>query len=162
MVGVVGLLAPGVTRASAEADVAALQARIISEAPPESVLRGAEPDVLDLQSEFVWLTGRNLRVSLIVLFAAVILVLLIACVNVATLFLGRAAERQREFGVRAALGSSRLRTIRQVLTESLLLSISGGLLGSFLATAGIRNLNAANPAELPPGNPITINWQLLA
>jgi len=96
MVGVVGLLAPGVTRASAEADIAALQARIISEAPPESVLRGAEPDVLDLQSEFVWLTGRNLRVSLIVLFAAVILVLLIACVNVATLFLGRAAERQRE------------------------------------------------------------------
>jgi len=65
MVGVVGLLAPGVTRASAEADITALQARIISEAPPESVLRKAEPDVLDLQSEFVWLTGRNLRVSLL-------------------------------------------------------------------------------------------------
>ena len=162
MVGVVGLLAPGVTRASAEAELKALQARIINEAPPESVLRMAEPDVLDLQSEFVWLTGRNLRVSLIVLFAAVTFVLLIACVNVATLFLGRAAERQREFGVRAALVSSRLRTMRQLLTESLLLSIFGGLFGVFLAIASIRYLNAMNPVELPPGNPITINWQILA
>src|SRR3989441_9167814 len=83
MVGVVGLLAPGATRAGAEAELKALQARIINEAPPESVLRTAEPDVLDLQSEFLWLTGRNLRVSLIVLFAAVTFVLLIACVNVA-------------------------------------------------------------------------------
>ena len=162
MVGVVGLLAPGATRAGAEAELKALQARIINEAPPESVLRTAEPDVLDLQSEFLWLTGRNLRVSLIVLFAAVTFVLLIACVNVATLFLGRAAERQREFGVRAALGSSRLRTMRQLLTESLLLSIFGGLFGVLLATASIRYLNAMNPVELPPGNPITINWQILA
>ena len=162
MVGVVGLLAPGVTRASAEAELKALQARIINEAPPESVLRTAEPDVLDLQTEFVWLTGRNLRVSLLVLFAAVTFVLLIGCVNVATLFLSRTAERQREFGVRAALGSSRLRTVRQLLTESLLLSISGGLLGVLLATASIRYLNATNPEELPPGSPITINWQILA
>ena len=162
MVGVVGLLSPGVTRASAEAELTALQAQVISEAPPESVLRNAEPVVLDLQSEFVWLTGRNLRVSLILLFAAVTFVLLIACGNVATLFLGRAAERQREFGVRAALGSSRLRIIRQLLTESLLLSVSGAVLGMFLATAGIRYLNAANPVDLPPGNPITIDWQILA
>ena len=162
VVGVVGLLAPGVTRASAEAELAALQARIISEAPAESVLRTAEPDVLGLQSEFVWLTGRNLRVSLIVLFAAVTLVLLIACVNVATLFLGRAAERQKEFGIRAALGSTRLRIIRQLLTESLLLSIFGGLFGVLLATASIRYLNAANLVDLPPGNPITMNWQILA
>jgi putative ABC transport system permease protein len=162
MVGVVGVLAPGVSRASAEAELKALQARIINEAPPESVLRKAEPDVLDLQSEFVWLTGPNLRVSLIVLFAAVTFVLLIACVNVATLFLYRAGERQREFGVRAALGSSRLRTIRQLLTESLLLSISGGLFGVLLATASIRYLNARNPVELPPGNSITLNWQILA
>ena len=162
MVGVVGLLAPGVTRASGEAELTTLQARIISEAPPESVLRKAEPVVLDLQSEFVWLTARNLRVSLILLFAAVTFVLLIACGNVATLFLGRAAERQTEFGIRAALGSSRLRIIRQLLTESLLLSISGAALGIFLAAASIRYLNAANPVELPPGNPITINWQILA
>jgi putative ABC transport system permease protein len=162
MVGVVGLLAPGVARASAEAELKALQARIINEAPSESILRTAEPDVLDLQSEFVWLTGRNLRVSLIVLFAAVTFVLLIACVNVATLFLSRASERQREFGVRAALGASRLRTTRQLLTESLLLSILGGLFGVLLATASIRYLNAKNPVDLPPGNPITINWQILA
>ena len=162
MVGVVGLLAPGVTRASAEAELTTLQAQVISAAPPESVLRKAEPVVLDLQSEFVWLTGRNLRMSLILLFAAVTFVLLIACGNVATLFLGRAAERQREFGVRAALGSSRLRIIRQLLTESLLLSICGGVVGIFMATASIRYLNAANPVDLPPGNPITINWQILA
>lgn len=161
LVGVLGLLKPGVTRAAAEAELAALQSRIVAEAPPHSVPPKAEPDVLDLQSEFIWLTGRNLRTSLIVLFAAVCFVLLIACVNVATLFLGRAAERQKEFAVRAALGSSRLRIIRQLLTESLLLAAGGALGGIFLATAAIRYINAGNFADLPPGNVLTIDSRAL-
>jgi predicted permease len=161
-VGVLGRLKPGVTRASAEVELTALQVRIANQAPASLALLKAEPDVLELQSEVIWLTGRNLRKSLWVLFAAVIFVLLIACVNVATLFLGRAAERQREFGVRAALGSTRLRTVRQLLTESLLLSAAGTLLGVFLATASTRYLNATNSVELPPGNPIALNWQILA
>jgi predicted permease len=161
-VGVLGRLKPGVTRTSAEVELTALQAHIADQAPSSLTLLKAEPDALELQSEFIWLTGRNLRKSLWVLFAAVIFVLLIACVNVATLFLGRAAERQREFGVRAALGSTRLRTVRQLLTESLLLSAAGTLLGVFLATVGTRYLKATNSVELPPGNPVTLNWQILA
>jgi len=160
-VGVIGLLKPGVTRASAEAELTALQKGIANEAPSTLSSLKAEPDVLDLQSEFIWLTGRNLRTSLLVLFGAVIFVLLIACVNVATLFAGRAAERQREFGVRAALGASRLRTIRQLLTESLLLSLCGAALGVLSATAAIRWLNASNSVELPPGNPISVNWSIV-
>jgi putative ABC transport system permease protein len=160
-VGVMGLLRPGVTRAGAETELASLEARIMSEAPPDFTLKSS-PDVLPLQSEFIWLTGRNLRTTLVVLFLAVTFVLLIACVNVATLFLGRAAERESEFGIRAALGSSRMRTVRQLLTESLLLSLCGSCFGVVLAAAGIRYLNAANPVELPPGNTVALNWQVLA
>ena len=162
LVGVVGLLKPKITRARAQAELQALQAGIVTQAPPNSIPPKGEPDVLDLQSEFTWLAGRNLRASLLVLLGAVVFVLIIACVNVSTLFLGRAAERQKEFGVRAALGSSRLRTIRQLLTESLLLVLAGGTLGLLLSSAAIRYLNAANPLELPPGNPVKVNWEVFA
>lgn len=161
VVGVVGLLKPGVTRASGNAELAALQKRIIGETTIP-ILRQTEPVVLGLHYDFVWLTGRNLRTSLIVLFAAVTFVLLIACVNLATLFLGRAVERQQEFGVRAALGASRSRTLRQLLTEGLLLATGGALLGILLATAVVRYLNAANPVELPPGNAVAMDWRVLA
>jgi predicted permease len=161
-VGVFGLLKNGVSRSSAEAELATLQNRIISEAPTDSVLRSSSPVALDLQFEFTWLTGRNLRASLMVLFGAVAMVLLIAAVNIASLLLARAGERQRELALRAALGSGRSRLIRQLLTESVLLSVGGGLLGALLAVAGIRFLNATNPVELPPGNPVAVNWAVLA
>src|SRR5579862_3570873 len=160
VVGVVGLLKPGVTRASAEAELSALQKRIIGETTIP-ILRQSEPVVLDLHYEFVWLTGRNLRSSLIVLFAAVTFVLLIACVNLATMFLGRAIERQQEFGIRTALGATRGRTMRQSLTEALLLASGGALVGALAAAVSIRYLNSANPVELPPGNPITMDWRVL-
>jgi putative ABC transport system permease protein len=160
VVGVVGLLKPGVTRASAEAELAALQKRIIGETTIP-ILRQAEPVVLDLHYDFVWLTGRNLRSGLIVLFAAVTFVLLIACVNLATMFLGRAIERQQEFGIRAALGATRGRTMRQSLTEALLLATGGALVGALAAAVSIRYLNSASPVELPPGNPITMDWRVL-
>lgn len=160
-VGVFGLLNPGVARASAEAELTALQQGIINEAPPNSVPQNALPDVIDLQFNFTWLTGRNLRTSLVVLLIAVAFILLIACVNIASLLLGRASERSKEFGIRSALGSSRVRTIRQLLTESILLSTCGALLGTLAAIAAVRYLNAANSAELPPGNPVAVNVQVL-
>jgi putative ABC transport system permease protein len=161
-VGVFGLLKPGVSRAAAEGELATLQKRIMVEAPPYWVRLNLSPDVLDLQQEFTWLTGRNLRTSLIVLFGAVFFVLLIACVNVANLLLGRASERQRELGIRAALGSGRGRLVRQLLTESMLLAACGATLGSLIAFAGIGYLRAANPIDLPPGNPVSLNWQVFA
>jgi hypothetical protein len=82
-----------------------------------------QPNVLDLQWEFTWLTGRSLRQGLLILFAVVIFVLLIACVNVANLLLGRAVKRQKELSLRAAIGASRSQLIRQLLTESSVLSL---------------------------------------
>jgi predicted permease len=160
-VGVFGLLKPGVSRASAQAELTALDNRIIGENPSLAAMK-VEPDVLDLQREFTWLTGRNLRSSLTILFAAVVFVLLIACVNVANLLLGRASERQKELGVRAALGSGRSRLIRQLLTESVVLSAGGAFLGTLVAIFCLRYINATEATQLPPGNPVTVSWQVLA
>lgn len=159
-VAVFGLLKPGVRRASAQAELTALENRISAENPGSAAMK-LQPDVLDLQWEFDWLTGRNLRSSLIILFASVAFVLLIACVNVANLLLGRASERQKELGVRAALGSGRLRLIRQLLTESIVLSAGGALLGTLVAIFCVRYIDAAEATQLPPGNPVTVNWQVL-
>ena len=115
-----------------------------------------------LQQEFTWLAGRNLRLTLIVLFLAVSVVLLIACVNVANLLLGRSAARQREFAVRAALGSGRGRLLRQLLTEGLLLAVAAAVLGTLLATAGVRAFRAANPIELPVGTVVSVDLRVLA
>ncbi len=120
------------------------------------------PVVYPLQEQFAFLTGPNLRRSLIILFAAVSFVLLIACVNVANLLLGRSLRRQKELAVRSALGSGRGRLIRQLLVESLLLSSSGALAGALLAAAAVHYFRIANPIELPPGNPVTINLQVLS
>ena len=159
-IGVFGLLKPGVSRAAAEAELAGIEKRIISEQPGLAAMK-LEPNVMDLQWEFTWLTGRNLRRGLIILFAVVIFVLLIACVNVANLLLGRAAERQKEFSLRAAVGADRSRLIRQLLTESALLSLAGAALGTLFAIACVRYVGAKEATQLPPGNPVSVNWQVL-
>ncbi len=156
-----GLLKPGVSRSAAQAELASLQSRIIAENPSWAAMK-LEPVLDDLKSEFTWLTGRNLRHGLFILFAVVGFVLLIACVNVANLLLGRATVRQKELGVRAALGAGRSRLIRQLLTEGALLSFLGAGLGTLLAILCVRYITTKEAMQLPPGNPISVNWKVLA
>jgi predicted permease len=157
-VGVFGRLKAGVSRESAQAELAALHARAATD---DVHRRSLAPSVLDLHDEFTWLAGRHLRLTLIVLFVAVGFVLLIACVNVATLLLGRAATRQREFAVRAALGSGRLRLLRQLLTECLLLAAAGALFGTLLAAAGVWYFRLVNPVDLPAGVEVHVDRRVL-
>ena len=99
----------------------------------------------------------GVKPALLAVLGAVILVLLIACVNVVNLLLARNAQRQGEFAVRAALGASQLRIVRQLITESMLLALLGGTLGLGVAFAGVRALIALSPPGLPRVDAITVN-----
>ena len=157
-----GRLRAGVTRAAAQSELETLQQNILAEAPADlSLPRNAVPVVLDMKSEFTWLAGRNLRLALLVLLATVFFVLLIACVNVANLLLAHAADRQRELAIRTSLGCVRSRLIRQLLVESMLLSFAGALLGTLMAAGAVQLFRTRSPVELPPGNPVELNWQVL-
>jgi len=105
---------------------------------------------------------RGVRPALLAVFGAVLLVLLIACVNVTNLLLGRGAARRGEFAMRAALGASRGRMIQQMLTESVLLSLAGAVLGLLLAQFGVQALVAVSPAEFPRLNAVLVDRSVFA
>ena len=150
----IGRLKPGVTADRALAEMNAIMAQIGRE---HSNNNGWKVLVIPLYSEVV---GAS-RQMLLVLLGAVGIVLLIACANAANLLMARASARQREIAVRLAMGAPRLRIIRQLLTESLLLSCFGGAVGLLLAFGGVRALVLLLPADFPRANDIHISWPVL-
>lgn len=154
---VVGRLAPGVSPAQAQSEVAALQARIAEEHAAVGS-RGWGAHVVALQDQS---TG-GARRTLLMLLGAASLVLLIACANVANLLLARASARRKEIAVRQALGASRVRLMRQLLTESMLLSVAGGLVGLGLAAGLTRAIVVISPPGVPRMEEIGVNGWVLA
>jgi putative ABC transport system permease protein len=153
---VIARLRPAVSLAQAQANMDAIA----------DGLRRTYPDtnkdyyvkVQPLQEDLV----REVQKPLVLLLAAVGLTLLIACVNVANLLLARATGRQKEIGIRVAIGASRARLIRQLLTESTLLSLVAGIGGVFLAWWGSRALVALSPSSLPRAETIHVDYRVLA
>jgi putative ABC transport system permease protein len=154
-----GRLHPRVSTAAARTDLLRIR-RALEETEPDYIT-DADVSVTPLQEDLAALEG-NLRPALLMLLAAVILVLLIACANVASLMLGRAAERQKEIALCAALGCGRLRMMRQMLTESVLLSTVGTALGAVLAWGALYWFRQAAPFRLPAGADVRLDLPVLA
>ena len=152
---VVARLKAQVTFAQADAEMDAIADGLKQQYPQSNTNK--EINVVSLHQQ---VTGK-VRTTLFVLLGAVGFVLLIACANVANLLLARAASRQKEFAIRTALGASRTRVIRQLLTESILLSLVGGTLGVLLSLWGIDLLVALSPANLPRVDAIGLDWRVL-
>jgi putative ABC transport system permease protein len=154
---VAGRLRPGITLEQANAQLKLVARRAYPPADPQLGF-----SVQPLRDA----TVNDVRSLLLVLGGTVSFVLLIACANVANLFLVRATGRKNEFAIRAALGAGRGRILRQLLTESTLLSSVGGLLGLAVGLVGVRVLLTASPANLPRigenGNAVTLDWRVLA
>jgi putative ABC transport system permease protein len=144
----IGRMRPGVTRGQAQAELDAIVPRLAQEYAAGFATAGGPPSgfLIDaLQADVT----QDVRPALLAVLGAVLLVLLIACVNVTNLLLARGAQRRGEFALRVAIGASRSRVVRQLITESLLISLLGCALGLLLAVYGVRGLVAISPPELP-------------
>lgn len=150
-----GRMKVGVTVAQARADLHRIAQALEKQYPGnnrnvDAIVKLVKEDVVGPFQEQV-----------LILFGAVALVLLIACANVANLLLARSTSRRREIAVRNALGAGRSRLVRQMLTESLLLSLIGGALGVFIASVSVMALRSALPRTIPQPNPIAVGWMPL-
>jgi putative ABC transport system permease protein len=153
---VVGRLRPNVTFEQAQAEMSAIASRLDEQLPASDRNRGISVVPLSLQ-----VTGPRSRSALWMLTGAVFCVLLIAATNVASLSLARSASREREIAIRAALGASRARIVRQLLAESLTLAVLSGLLGLLVALAGIRLILAIKPGDLARLNEVGLDPRVL-
>jgi putative ABC transport system permease protein len=154
----VGRLKPGVTIEQANAEMKVLRHQYALAHPAMLDAKPKPVEVTALKDQLV----ADVRSMLWMLFGAVGLVLLIACANVAGLLMARASARRREFAVRSALGAARGRLIRQLLAESVLLSLAGGALGVLLADWALRAIPKITVLDLPRAGEIQLDWTVLA
>ncbi len=155
---VIGRLRPGSSAAQAGAEIRLFQSRVFALFPwtmPASW--NADVSVVSLRNGMV----ADVRSRLLLLLGAVALVLMIACANVANLTLSRSVVREKEMGIRAALGAAPRRIVRQLLTESVLLAMVGAALGLGLAAAGLSILKTALPADTPRLLDVHLDWRVL-
>jgi putative ABC transport system permease protein len=155
VIGVVGRLRPGVTLRQAQTDMDIVSARVDAQFPEVKDWGIHVSEFRDL------VVPVSLRTTLLILLGAVGFVLLIACANVANLLLSRAASRQKEIAVRTALGASRSRVLSQLLTESLVLSVAGGIAGLLIAVWSVQLMNRALPPGLLPVPTVTVDSTVL-
>ena len=152
---VAGRLKPGVTPAHADAELKLIAAQLGKQYPEDD--KGWSVFVAPMLDYSV----RDVRVVLYTLLGAVVCVLLIACANIANLLLARATARHRELSIRAALGASRWRLVRQLLTESVVLGLCGGAAGLLVARWGLDALLALAPSDLPRASGIHLDLSVL-
>jgi putative ABC transport system permease protein len=154
-ISVIGRLKPGVTLSQAQSDIAGIAGRLEREFPKTN--GGLGSNVVPLHAQVVG----DVRSVLFILLGAVGFVLLIACTNVANLMLARAGQRDREIAIRTAVGASRIRLIRQLLTESLLLSIAGGVAGLLVSIWAVDLFVKLSPGDIPRLNEASVDLRLL-